>query len=87
MKTIRVVKSFVLTLRNEVKKFEAGVHEVEEKIANHWYVKAHSEPVAAPVVEAPAAASPASNEEAKPEATAPAAAEADAKKAPVKASK
>ncbi len=80
MKTINVVKSFVLTLRNEVRKFEKGVHEVEESIAAHWYVRAHSEPVEAPA--APAAEPTQASAPAPAEPAAPAAApEAEAKKA------
>jgi biotin carboxyl carrier protein len=79
MKKIKVLKSFVLTLRNEVKKFEVGVHEVEENIAAHWYVRAHSEPVAEPAAEEAPAAAPAPAAEPT-QVSAPAAAEAEAKK-------
>jgi colicin import membrane protein len=43
MKTITVLKAFVLTLADHtMKRFEKGLHEVEAEIAGHWYVKAHS---------------------------------------------
>jgi len=46
MKTINVLKKFILTLDNGVKReFEQGVQEVEAAIASHWYVVAHSAPV------------------------------------------
>jgi hypothetical protein len=65
MKEINVLKAFLLTLQDHTKKaFAVGVHKVEAEIAEHWFVKAHSEPVAAvdppvdppvdPTVEAPA---------------------------------
>lgn len=44
---INVLIAFVLTMADGAqKKFNAGLHEVEEEIASHWYVQAHSEPVA-----------------------------------------
>jgi hypothetical protein len=46
MQTIKVVKTFVLTLEDHAQHaFTAGVYKVEDAIANHSYVKAHSEPV------------------------------------------
>jgi hypothetical protein len=46
MKKIEVLKAFVLTLVDgTTRKFKAGIHEVEETIASHWYVLAHSRPV------------------------------------------
>lgn len=48
MKTIHVLKAFVLTLEDQTRRvFAKGLHEVEESVASHWYVQAHSEPVAA----------------------------------------
>jgi len=53
MQTIQVTQDFVLSLEDGTKRaFKAGMHEVEDHIANHWYTKAHSNPV-----ESPAAAS------------------------------
>lgn len=55
MKTIHVLKAFLLNLQDHTQRpFRAGLHEVEEHIADHWFVKAHSEPVA----EAPAPSEP-----------------------------
>lgn len=45
---IRVTKSFVLTLVAGVTRtFAEGEHVVEQAIADHWYVKAHSAPTPA----------------------------------------
>jgi hypothetical protein len=46
MQVITVLKSFVLAAEGKVREFATGVHEVEESIASHWFVKAHSEAVA-----------------------------------------
>ncbi|MFG1429185.1 STY1053 family phage-associated protein [Roseixanthobacter glucoisosaccharinicivorans] len=51
MTSINVVKTFTLNLGAVLKKFEAGVHEVEDDIAQHWYVLLHIAPPAAPVPE------------------------------------
>jgi hypothetical protein len=54
MKEINVIKAFLLTLADHTKRaFAVGIHKVEDEIADHWFVKAHSEPVAAvaPAVE------------------------------------
>lgn len=46
MKFINVLKSFKLNLAEGViRDFEAGLHEVEDEIAAHWYVAANSEPL------------------------------------------
>lgn len=46
MKFLNVLKSFKLNLAEGViRDFEAGLHEVEDEIAAHWYVAAHSEPL------------------------------------------
>jgi hypothetical protein len=46
MKEINVLKAFLLTLADHTQRaFAVGVHKVEDEIADHWYVKAHSEPV------------------------------------------
>lgn len=42
-KTIQVAKAFLLTLEDRTTRaFAKGLHEVEEHIANHWYVEAHA---------------------------------------------
>jgi regulator of protease activity HflC (stomatin/prohibitin superfamily) len=47
MKTINVLKNFVLTLEDHTTRaFKKGVHVVEAEIADHWYVKANTEAVA-----------------------------------------
>lgn len=46
MKFLNVLKTFRLNLMEGViREFEAGLHEVEDDIADHWYVKANSEPL------------------------------------------
>lgn len=48
MKFLNVLKSFKLNLAEGViRDFEAGLHEVEDEIAAHWYVAANSEPLTA----------------------------------------
>jgi hypothetical protein len=43
VKQIEVFKSFVLTLVDgTTRKFQTGIHEVEESIAAHWYTLLHS---------------------------------------------
>jgi hypothetical protein len=50
MQTIQVTQDFVLSLDDGTKRpFKQGVHEVDDAIAEHWYVKAHSVPAAPPV--------------------------------------
>ena len=46
MQLINVVKGFVLTAEDGIKhEVAAGVQEVEDFIADHWYAKAHTAPV------------------------------------------
>ena len=46
MKFLNVLKSFKLNLAEGViRDFEAGLHEVEDEVAAHWYVVANSEPL------------------------------------------
>ena len=62
--TITIHTRFVLTLDDSRQiEFRAGEHEVSDAIASHWYVRAHSTPVATnpesrqsvePVTDAPA---------------------------------
>ncbi|TJZ75586.1 STY1053 family phage-associated protein [Chitiniphilus eburneus] len=48
MKTINVIKAFTLTQANgEKAAFEVGEHDVDDALAEHWYVKAHIEDPAA----------------------------------------
>lgn len=48
MKFLNVLKSFKLNLAEGViRDFEAGLHEVEDEVAAHWYVVANSEPLTA----------------------------------------
>lgn len=80
---IVVTTPFKLNLGGgEIKDFEAGVHNVDKKIAEHWYVQAHSEPVKvqtpAQIAAAEKAAKEAEERE-KAEAEAKAKAEAEAK--------
>lgn len=43
---INVIEQFTLTMADGVRKtFNRGIQDVEEEIADHWFVKAHSEPV------------------------------------------
>lgn len=43
VKQIEVFKSFVLHITDGcIRKFEVGIHNVEESIANHWYTLLHS---------------------------------------------
>lgn len=46
MVKINVLESFVLTEANGTRRvFERGVQRVEDRVAEHWYTKAHSERV------------------------------------------
>ncbi|WP_052262813.1 STY1053 family phage-associated protein [Chromobacterium violaceum] len=46
MQVINVVKAFVLTLADGARhEIAAGVQEVEDFVADHWYTKAHTAPV------------------------------------------
>ncbi|GAA5786133.1 STY1053 family phage-associated protein [Chitiniphilus shinanonensis] len=48
MKTINVVTAFTLTKGDGEKiSFEVGEHDVDDALAEHWYVKAHIEDPAA----------------------------------------
>lgn len=63
MKTLNFLKTCTLTLADHtIRVFEKGVHQVEAEIADHWFVKGHVEPVAAPE----ASAVPAASEAAEP---------------------
>lgn len=55
MKRINVFRAFILNAAHGVEhRFAVGVHEVDEHIAAHWFVQAHSEEIAAPITgEAP----------------------------------
>ena len=56
MATINVLKSFILNIEGELKQFAAGIHDVADEIAGHWYVQAHSEDAAQALVDAEAKA-------------------------------
>ena len=43
MPKIVVATPFTFTTASGAIDYPAGVHEVDEDVANHWYVKAHSE--------------------------------------------
>lgn len=49
MDAVNVVKAFTLTFIREGRmvkqRIEAGVQTLEKDVADHWYTKAHSEPV------------------------------------------
>ena len=45
---INVLTSFKLNLEDGIREFVQGVHDVEDYIAAHWYVQAHSEVVGKP---------------------------------------
>ena len=42
---IHVFKPFKLNVLDVHTSYGVGVHDVPEDVANHWYVKAHSDPV------------------------------------------
>jgi hypothetical protein len=46
MATVLIKQSFTLIL-DDTRRFDyaAGLQEIDDDIAEHWYVKAHSEPV------------------------------------------
>lgn len=46
MAKINVQKPFILNLPSGHVPFVPGVVDVEDELAEHWYVKAHSEPEA-----------------------------------------
>jgi hypothetical protein len=47
MKFLNVLQSFKLNLADGIRDFEAGLQEVEDEIAEHWYVKANTEELTA----------------------------------------
>ncbi|MCA8249255.1 STY1053 family phage-associated protein [Burkholderia multivorans] len=57
MQLINVLKAFTVRLVHEGESIErrivAGVQEVEDYIADHWYTKAHTGPLPAGVAAAP----------------------------------
>ena len=63
MALINVLKPFLLNLGHALKRFEAGVIEVEEEIASHWYTLVHAERLPDPAPVAPVAEQPAPAEE------------------------
>jgi hypothetical protein len=59
MQTIQVTHDFVLNLEDGTQRtFRAGVEQVDDATATHWFVKANSEPASGPEVQTPAAARP-----------------------------
>jgi hypothetical protein len=52
MATIQVLKPFVFNDGGVLKPFAAGMHEVDDEVAGHWYVQAHSQDTATALVEA-----------------------------------
>ena len=46
---LEVTTPFHVTLDGIVHTFDAGVHDVHEKMAAHWFVKAMSKPLAKPL--------------------------------------
>lgn len=42
-KIINVVRPFTLHFKGVATQFAAGIHTVEHDIADHWFVKAHSQ--------------------------------------------
>ncbi|MDN7951771.1 hypothetical protein QZM74_18790 [Burkholderia multivorans] len=60
MAKINVLTAFTIRLVHEgeevVRRVEAGVQEIEDYIADHWYTKAHTGPLPAGVSAAPAKA-------------------------------
>ncbi|MFG1260035.1 hypothetical protein V5F79_22165 [Xanthobacter flavus] len=92
MALINVVKPFLLNLGYALKRFEAGIIEVEEEIASHWYTLLHAErlpdpepvePVAEQPAEPVAEPAPAQPEPAVDPVAEPAPAETPAEPAPV----
>lgn len=57
MKFLNVLQAFKLNLAEGIRDFEAGLQEVEDDIAEHWYVKANTEVVTAKQAKAIRAAS------------------------------
>ncbi|MCK1783448.1 hypothetical protein L9Z73_03445 [Pseudomonas sp. TNT11] len=83
MKFLNVLKSFKLNLAEGViLDFEAGLHEVEDEVAAHWYVVANSEPLTtkqANALQGDTSGDDQADADAKAKADADAKAEADAK--------
>lgn len=48
MPQITVLRPFLLNLGGTIHKFEAGIVEVTEEVASHWYAKLFSVPMAEP---------------------------------------
>lgn len=47
MTTVRVHTKHCIVGKDRARMtFDVGVHEVPDELAEHWYMKAHSEPVA-----------------------------------------
>ncbi|MDF3936667.1 STY1053 family phage-associated protein [Pseudomonas citronellolis] len=57
MAWLNVLKGFKLNLADGVKEFEAGLQEIEDELAKHWFVQAHSETLTAKQAKALQAAS------------------------------
>ena len=55
---IEITTPFHITLDGIIHTFDAGVHDVHEKTAGHWFVKAMSKPVTPPVQSRTAAKKP-----------------------------
>jgi hypothetical protein len=56
MQTIQVTHDFVLNLEDGTQRtFRAGVEQVDDATATHWFVKANSEPAGGPEVQTPKA--------------------------------
>ena len=53
---IEIHTPFHVTLDGIIHTFDAGVHDVHEKMAAHWFVKAMSKPVNPPMQTRPSAA-------------------------------
>ncbi|MFJ7312526.1 hypothetical protein ACIQVE_07095 [Pseudomonas sp. NPDC098747] len=47
MATRNVIKPFKLTTIKGVIEFDSGTQEIDDKLINHWFVKAHLEPLKA----------------------------------------
>ena len=78
MKFLNVLQSFKLNLADGIRDFEAGLQEVEDDIAEHWYVKANTEVVTAKQAKA-LQSNTDDDDQAKADADAKAKADADAK--------
>lgn len=74
-----VLKPFKLNTPDGVVEFEAGTQEIDDALVDHWFVKAHLEPVKAKKSDAEAKAKAEAEAKAKAEEEAKAKAEAEAK--------